>query len=131
MQGVSHMALPILFWVLLCFACLGFVEFGVITFFVIVAALIALVLIRRHNTDVLGEALNSLAEGARHALPVAVACALVGVIIGIINLTGAAAEFGGQVISIGRDNLFLALFLKIGRASCSVRYVECRVYVEC
>ncbi|HLS21288.1 MAG TPA: TRAP transporter permease [Paenalcaligenes sp.] len=110
-QGVSHTALRYLFWVLLGFACLGFVEFGVITFFVVVAALIALVLIRRHNTDVLGEALNSLAEGARHALPVAVACALVGVIIGIINLTGAAAEFGGQVISIGRDNLFLALFL--------------------
>src|SRR5690625_1227286 len=110
-QGVSHTALRYLFWVLLGFACLGFVEFGVITFFVVVAALIALVLIRRHNTDVLGEALNSLAEGARHALPVAVACALVGVIIGIINLTGAAAEFGGQVISIGRDNLFLALLL--------------------
>lgn len=110
-QGVSHTALRYLFWVLLGFACLGFVEFGVITFFVVVAALIALVLIRRHNTDVLREALNSLAEGARHALPVAVACALVGVIIGIINLTGAAAEFGGQVISIGRDNLFLALFL--------------------
>ena len=110
-QGVSHTALRYLFWVLLGFACLGFVEFGVITFFVVVAALIALVLIRRHNTDVLGEALNSLAEGARHALPVAVACALVGVIIGIINLAGAAAEFGGQVISIGRDNLFLAWFL--------------------
>src|SRR5699024_4825646 len=63
------------------------------------------------HTDVLGEALKALAEGARHALPVAVACALVGVIIGIINLTGVAAEFGGQVIAIGRDNLFLALFL--------------------
>ena len=110
-QGVSQNALRYLFWVLLGFACLGFVQFGVITFFVIVAALVALILLRQKNTDVLGEAIKSLAEGARHALPVAVACALVGVIIGIINLTGAAAEFGGQVISIGRDNLFLALFL--------------------
>src|SRR5690625_7103178 len=85
MQGVSQMALRYLFWVLLGFACLGFVKFGVITFFVIIAVLIALVLIGRRHTDVLGEALKSLAEGARHALPVAVACALVGVIIGIIN----------------------------------------------
>lgn len=111
MQGVSQISLRYLFWVLLGFACLGFMKFGVMTFFVIVAVLIALVLIGRRHTDVLGEALKSLAEGARHALPVAVACALVGIIIGIINLTGAAAEFGGQVIAIGRDNLFLALFL--------------------
>ena len=44
-------------------------------------------------------------------MPVAVACALVGVIIGVLNLTGVAAEFGGQIIAIGRDNLFLALLL--------------------
>lgn len=43
--------------------------------------------------------------------PVASACALVGVIIGVINLTGVAAEIGGHVIAIGRDNLLLALFL--------------------
>jgi TRAP-type uncharacterized transport system fused permease subunit len=36
---------------------------------------------------------------------------LVGVIIGIINLTGVAAEMGGHIIAIGRDSLFLALFL--------------------
>lgn len=111
MQGISGLALRYLFWVLLGFACLGFIKFGVITFFVIVAVLMALILIRRQHTDALSEALKSLAEGARHALPVAVACALVGVIIGIINLTGVAAEFGGQVIAVGRDNLFVALFL--------------------
>ncbi|HXE19686.1 MAG TPA: TRAP transporter large permease subunit, partial [Castellaniella sp.] len=56
-------------------------------------------------------ALQALADGARNALSVAAACALVGVIIGIINLTGVAAEFGGQVIAIGENSLFLALFL--------------------
>src|SRR5690606_27275683 len=47
----------------------------------------------------------------RNALPVAIACALVGVIIGIINLTGVAVTFGGFVISIGQESLFLALVL--------------------
>jgi len=35
----------------------------------------------------------------------------VGVIIGVINLTGVAAEMGGQIIAIGQDNLLLALML--------------------
>ncbi|MDP3325308.1 MAG: TRAP transporter large permease subunit, partial [Hydrogenophaga sp.] len=39
------------------------------------------------------------------------ACALVGVIIGVINLTGVAAELGGHIIAIGRESLFLALLL--------------------
>jgi TRAP-type uncharacterized transport system fused permease subunit len=36
---------------------------------------------------------------------------LVGVIIGVINLTGVAAELGGHIIAIGRESLFLALLL--------------------
>lgn len=110
-SGCSKNTLRYVFWLLLGLACTGFVKFGVITFFVIIALLAAFLLIQRHSKDVLRDAITSLADGARHALPVAIACALVGVIIGIINLTGVAAEFGGQVIAIGKDNLLLALFL--------------------
>jgi TRAP transporter 4TM/12TM fusion protein len=110
-QGARPMALRYLFWLLLGIACAGFVKFGVTDFFVIIAVLAVILLFRRHGRDALKLAVNSLAEGARNALSVATACALVGVIIGIINLTGVAAEFGGQVIAIGENNLFLALFL--------------------
>lgn len=110
-SGATNNTMRYLFWVLLGIACTGFLQFGVISFFVIIAVLIALLLMRKRPEPVLKEALTSLADGARHALPVAVACALVGVIIGIINLTGVAAEFGGQVIAIGQDNLLFALFL--------------------
>lgn len=110
-SGASSTAIRYMFWVLLGIACTGFVQFGVITFFAITALLVAMLLFRRNNGGVLKMAIQALADGARHALPVAIACALVGVIIGIINLTGVAAEFGGQVIAIGEDNLFLALFL--------------------
>lgn len=109
--GTTQTTLRYLFWVLLGLACTGFLKFGVISFFVIIAVLVAVLLIRKKSDSVLKESLDSLAEGARHALPVAIACALVGVIIGMINLTGVAAEFGGQVIAIGEDNLLLALFL--------------------
>ncbi|MBX3611320.1 MAG: TRAP transporter permease [Hydrogenophaga sp.] len=110
-NGVKGTPLRVLAWVLLGFACAGFYEFGVGTFFVLTLLLVALTYIRRTGADARSLAVRSLVEGARHALPVAIACALVGVIIGVINLTGVAAEIGGQVIAIGKDNLFVALVL--------------------
>jgi len=56
-------------------------------------------------------ALDALADGARHALPVGVACALVGVIIGILTLTGAATLLAGYIIDIGKNSIFLSLLL--------------------
>ncbi len=109
--GVQARALRVLFWVLLGFACAGFYQFGVGTFFVVVALLVALTYLRRTGTDARALAVRALADGARHALPVAIACALVGVIIGVINLTGVAAEMGGHIISLGEKSLFLALVL--------------------
>ncbi|WP_313081369.1 TRAP transporter permease [Pulveribacter sp.] len=110
-SGVRGTPLRALFWVLLGFACAGFFYFGVGTFIVVTLMLVALTYIRRTGGDARRLALAALADGARHALPVAIACALVGVIIGIINLTGVAAELGGRIILIGEKSLFLALFL--------------------
>jgi len=110
-RGASRPVLRYVFWLLLGIACAGFIQFGVTDFFVIIAVLGLALLVRKHGRDTLRLALDSLAEGARNALSVAAACALVGVIIGIINLTGVAAEFGGQVIAVGENSLFLALFL--------------------
>ncbi|PWW48746.1 TRAP transporter permease [Melaminivora alkalimesophila] len=110
-SGVRGTALRSLFWVLLGFACAGFYWFGVGTFMAITAVLVALTYVLRRGGDARQLALTALADGARHALPVAIACALVGVIIGIINLTGVAAELGGHIIAIGEKSLLLALFL--------------------
>ncbi len=110
-SGVQGTALRTLFWVLLGFACAGFFYFGVGTFIVVTLVLVALTYIRRTGGNARRLALAALADGARHALPVAIACALVGVIIGVINLTGVAAELGGRIILIGEKSLFLALFL--------------------
>jgi len=111
MTGVQGLALRGLFWVLLGFACAGFVQFGVSTFLAITAVLIVLTYLRGVGADARSLAVRALVDGARHALPVAIACALVGVIIGVINLTGVAAEMGGHIIAIGRESLFLALLL--------------------
>ena len=110
-SGVKGTPLRVLFWVLLGFACAGFFQFGVGTFFVLVALLVAVTYIFRTGGDARQLALRALVDGARHALPVAIACALVGVIIGVINLTGVAAELGGHIIAVGEKSLFLALLL--------------------
>jgi TRAP transporter 4TM/12TM fusion protein len=110
-QGVGSRTLRYLFWVLLAFACSAFIKFGVAAFFVIVAVLVVLLLAMRRGKSAIDVSIEALVMGARHALPVAIACALVGVIIGIINLTGVAASIGGYVIAVGQNNLILALML--------------------
>src|SRR5450631_2385437 len=54
---------------------------------------------------------DSLIGGARQALAVGIACAIVGVIIGVLTLTGAASNFASFVLDIGSKSLFLSLFL--------------------
>jgi TRAP-type uncharacterized transport system fused permease subunit len=54
---------------------------------------------------------DSLAEGARQALPVGLACAIVGTVIGTMTLTGVATIFGNYIVSFGRESLFLCLIL--------------------
>lgn len=110
-QGLKGTQQRMLFWVLLAVACSSFAKLGMLAFFVITAILVALTWVRKTGADTRQMAISALVDGARHALPVAIACALVGVIIGVINLTGVAAEMGGQIIAIGQDNLLLALVL--------------------
>ncbi|MEO8847471.1 MAG: TRAP transporter large permease subunit, partial [Casimicrobiaceae bacterium] len=47
----------------------------------------------------------------RQAVPVGVACAIVGVIIGVLTLTGAASNFAGFVVEVGAHSLFLSLLM--------------------
>ncbi len=110
-QGIQGTPRRVLFWVLLALACSSFAKMGMLSFFIVAAVLVVLTWVRRVGADVRQLAVQALVDGARHALPVAIACALVGVIIGVINLTGVAAELGGQIIAIGQDNLLLALML--------------------
>jgi TRAP-type uncharacterized transport system fused permease subunit len=52
-----------------------------------------------------------LIDGARQALPVGLACAIVGVVIGVLTLTGAASTLAGFILQVGDTSLFLSLML--------------------
>ena len=108
---VSSLGLRIAFWVALGVLCAGFFQLGIGVIFGVIGALVAACWFVKGGRETLRICFYALAEGPRHALPVGIACALVGVIIGVVSLTGVASTFAGFILAIGRDNLFLSLVL--------------------
>jgi TRAP transporter 4TM/12TM fusion protein len=54
--------------------------------------------------------LTSLEHGTRSALGVAMACAVIGFVIGVATQTGMGAKLASAIVSLAGGNLFLALF---------------------
>ncbi len=54
---------------------------------------------------------EALEVGARNAIPVSVACAIAGIVVGVIGLTGLGLKFSSLMISFSGGNLVLALLL--------------------
>ena len=54
---------------------------------------------------------GTLVYGARNAISVAVATAVVGIIIGVVTLTGLGLKFVSLTVALGQHNLFLTLVL--------------------
>ena len=109
--GLGHQAMRIAFWIALGLVSAALLEFGVSVVLAVVAALVLLNLLRRGGRDTLLLCSEALADGARQALPVGIACALVGVIIGVLSLTGSATVFAGAVVAVGATSLFASLLL--------------------
>ncbi|RDE52550.1 MAG: TRAP transporter permease [Candidatus Accumulibacter meliphilus] len=108
---VSGTAFRYVFWIALGLACATMLEWGVHALLVVIAALVAAACFVSGARESLQVMKMSLADGARQALPVGVACSIVGVIIGILTLTGAASSFAGFILTVGETSLFLSLLL--------------------
>lgn len=55
--------------------------------------------------------LEAMVDGARNAVPVALACACAGIVIGVVTLSGLGIVFTQFVVSLAKDYLILALIL--------------------
>jgi TRAP transporter 4TM/12TM fusion protein len=108
---VSSFALRCAFWIALGVLCVGFFQLGISVIFAVIATLVVICWFIQGGRATLSICLHALVEGARHAVPVGIACALVGIIIGVVSLTGIASTFAGYILAIGRDNLLLSLIL--------------------
>ncbi|MFA6313035.1 MAG: TRAP transporter permease [Sterolibacterium sp.] len=108
---ISQTAFRVVFWVGLGLGAASFAKWGIGPVLVVIAALVAGNLVVKGGRKTLHVMRMSLVDGAQQALPVGIACAVVGVIIGVLTLTGAASSFAGFILAVGEKSLFLSLVL--------------------
>ena len=108
---IGPTAFRLVFWVALGVGSATALQYGVNFLALIIAALVGACAVSRGARPTLGIVRDALAQGARNALTVGIACAIVGIVIGTLTLTGIASTFIGAIIAIGEDNLFLSLVL--------------------
>ena len=109
--GLPGMVIRAIFWVGLGLIAAAFFAYGIDVVLAGIAALIVWNAVSSGGRATLALCRDALAEGAATALPVGIACALVGVMIGTMTLTGAANTFGQFIVSVGQSSLFLSLIL--------------------
>jgi TRAP transporter 4TM/12TM fusion protein len=109
--SIGPLALRVFFWVALGLAAGSFATWGIVAVIAVVAVLVALNFVVRGGRETLRMMRSGLIDGAIQALPVGLACAIVGVVIGVLTLTGAASSFAGFILQIGDTSLFLSLVL--------------------
>ncbi len=102
----GHLLLPIIGLVVLLFNNIpvSYAAFYTIILTIIVGSL------RKSTRMSIRDIFDALADGARQSLAVMSACALVGIIIGVVSLTSFGSVLTSAIMSVGAGSLFLTLF---------------------
>lgn len=108
---ISQTALRYVFWFALGLSAASFIEWGIVPVLGVIALLVCVNFWVQGGRDTLRTMKTALIDGAKQALGVGIACAIVGVIIGVLTLTGAASNFAGFILEVGEKSLFLSLVL--------------------
>jgi TRAP transporter 4TM/12TM fusion protein len=108
---ISSTAFRYVFWLAAGLTASLFLKYGIYPVLALIAALVAISFSVKGGRQTLHTMKMALVDGAKQALPVGMACAIVGVIIGVLTLTGAASSFAGFILHVGETSLFLSLFL--------------------
>ncbi|MDE6705589.1 MAG: TRAP transporter permease [Treponemataceae bacterium] len=111
----GYMVLPLL--VIIVFLCMGRTAVYAALMGIVSALLIGIVSSfvdmaqGKKPTFTMNEVVNIMCTAARNIISVAIACAMAGIIIGIVTLTGIGLKFGAGLISISHGIVFITLFL--------------------
>jgi TRAP transporter 4TM/12TM fusion protein len=109
--GFATPALRVAFWIGLALLSAYSLASTVTLVVLVVAALSLWNAFSGRGRTTLQACVDAMADGARQALPVGLACAIVGIVIGTMTLTGLGTIVGTWMISIGKENIFAALVL--------------------
>lgn len=106
LKDKGHLLIPIIGLIVMLYykIPIGFAAFYTIGLTIIVASL------RKSTRMSLKDILIALENGARQSLSVMIACAVVGIIIGVVNLTSFGTVMTSAITSLGAGSLFLTLF---------------------
>ncbi|WP_352310169.1 TRAP transporter permease [Psychrobacter sp. W2-37-MNA-CIBAN-0211] len=107
LKARGHMLLPIVFLVFLLIrnVPVGYAAAYTIGFTVVVSML------RKETRMGFSDILGALEDGARQSLAVMAACAVVGIIIGVVSLTSFGTVMTSSIVTLGAGSLFFTLIL--------------------
>ncbi|MCK9546998.1 MAG: TRAP transporter permease [Sphaerochaeta sp.] len=108
MRERGHLLIPIAFLLYMLLFSGSTVIFS--AFWAIVATIIVSQ-VRKSTRMTIRQLLDAFSEGTIATVSVAVACAVVGIIIGVVSLTGFGLNMANAIIQLGRSNLMLTLIL--------------------
>ncbi|SDI05199.1 TRAP transporter permease [Alteribacillus bidgolensis] len=106
MKERGHLLIPLLFLMYMLFLSGRTIIFS--AFLTILVTIVVAML--RKTTRMSGrDILQALENGARTALGVAIACAAVGIIVGVATLTGFGIKLANAIVTLGGESLLLTL----------------------
>ena len=108
---IREQTIRVTFWIMLGLLAAASLWMSVVFVLGLLGALVLWSAFNQRGRETLIACREAMADGARQALSVGLACAVVGIVIGTMTLTGLGTIFGTWLISIGKESLFLALFL--------------------
>ncbi len=108
MRERGHLLIPIAFLLYMLLFSGATVIFS--AFWAIVATIVVS-MTRKSTRMTFKQILDAFSEGTRSVVSVAVACAVVGIIIGVVSLTGFGLNMANAIIQLGQSNLMLTLLL--------------------
>ena len=109
--SIGPQAFRVFFWIALGLGASSFIQWGITPVIAVIAVLVIINAFVQGGHATLQTMRAGLIDGAIQALPVGLACAIVGVVIGVLTLTGAASTLAGFILQVGNTSLFLSLAL--------------------
>ncbi len=84
-------------------------RFGILGVPILHGFLAGVCFLRQETRKTLFELVKSLHNGARSALGVAIACAVIGLVVGVATMTGFGVKLSSAITSLAHGNMFLTL----------------------
>ncbi|MBM7095773.1 TRAP transporter permease [Bacillus sp. H-16] len=102
----GHLLIPLMFLMYMLFFSGRTIIFSA---FLTIIVTVIVAMIRKTTRMSVKDILDALENGARMAVSVAVACASVGLVVGIATMTGFGLKLANGIVTLGGESLFLTL----------------------